>query len=324
MPRVSVVIPAYNAERYVGEAIQSVRRQSVRDIEIIVIDDGSTDGTLAQIEAHAEVDSRIRVVSRPNRGIVATPNEGILLAESPWVAMLDADDLADMCRLEKQLLLAKEMGLTVVGSQIEFFGGRLGKSHFPVGDGDIRHQLYVWKNPIANPSVMFSKTQLSDMGYDERFEHAQDYALWLKLCETPGVLFGNHREALTLYRAHSQQNTSKNRQLVQSACVNALSLALKTLGGFDERAFAMHVKALQRTPVDKSDDFYDYSLWLVEIYRILSKRFGESRELFNFWLRVNRDAGYGFAYHQDIASGLDAGWSGHLKYYFKQLTGQSG
>jgi glycosyltransferase involved in cell wall biosynthesis len=96
-------MPVHNTKRYVGQAIESVLAQTFTDFELLIIDDGSTDGSLEVIRSYALKDRRIRVISRENRGIVATRNEALAAIESPFMAMMDSDDVSTPDRLEQQL-----------------------------------------------------------------------------------------------------------------------------------------------------------------------------------------------------------------------------
>src|SRR5437868_3111360 len=91
---VSVLMPVYNAQRYLTEAVESILAQTFTDFEFLIIDDGSTDNSLALLSRCAERDDRIRLISRPNTGIVGVLNEGLELTQSEFVARMDADDLA--------------------------------------------------------------------------------------------------------------------------------------------------------------------------------------------------------------------------------------
>ncbi len=110
VPAVSVLMPAYNAGAFLAPAVESILAQTWRDFELIIIDDGSTDGTRERIEAYAAADRRIRSCPNPrNMGVVKTLNRGLGLARAPWIARMDADDVSYPTRLEKQLALARRM-----------------------------------------------------------------------------------------------------------------------------------------------------------------------------------------------------------------------
>src|SRR5688572_25740567 len=107
-PTVSVVMTVYNTERYVREAVESILGQTFRDFEFIIIDDGSTDSAPAILREYADRDPRIRLVSRPNTGIVRAANEGIALARGNYLARMDSDDVALPHRFEKQVRYLNE------------------------------------------------------------------------------------------------------------------------------------------------------------------------------------------------------------------------
>lgn len=102
VPLVSVVLPAYNAEKYLPAALASIRAQSFTDWELIVIDDGSKDRTLEIIQRHGQIESRLRYFHQSNQGLVATLNRGIELARGSLIARMDHDDIAMPDRLARQ------------------------------------------------------------------------------------------------------------------------------------------------------------------------------------------------------------------------------
>src|SRR5688572_7470320 len=118
----SVLMPAYNAARYIGPAIDSVLAQTVRALELLVIDDGSTDGTLALAQDYAKRDPRVRVVTQPNAGIAHTLNRGLeLLAPAEWVFLMHADDVMMPNRLQRQAaFVAANPDLAVASSLVHY------------------------------------------------------------------------------------------------------------------------------------------------------------------------------------------------------------
>jgi glycosyltransferase involved in cell wall biosynthesis len=317
VPEISVVIPAYNAEAYVGDAIRSVLSQTLADIELIVIDDGSTDNTLSEIERASGADSRVRIMSRENRGIVKTPNEGISLARSPWVAMLDADDISRPTRLERQLCYAKQFSLHVVGCQLEYKGSANGFSRFPERHADIVHQLFVWKNPIANPSVMFDQERLGEIRYPETRIHAQDYALWLDLAAQGGARFGVLQEPLVCYRVHSAQNTKQNTSRLYDACVDAMREAIRSLGLADPVCLSLHEAAFRKSGRFSQEEFTVYSEWLVDLRKSLIDQAGYSCEIFKFWHRLYRGGARNLPYQLSVGKALGGSWLDNAKLRLK-------
>lgn len=114
-PLVSVVMPSYNSEKYIPEAIHSVIAQTYENWELLIIDDGSTDSTANIVKQFSDIDSRITLYSNSkNMGVALTRNKGMDLAKGSWIALLDSDDVWHKDKLEKQLELAKKAGADIV------------------------------------------------------------------------------------------------------------------------------------------------------------------------------------------------------------------
>jgi glycosyltransferase involved in cell wall biosynthesis len=184
-PEISVVMPVYNAARWLNEAITSIGRQSVKRIELIIIDDGSDDSSPALASRAAEQDSRIRVVRRLHRGLSATLNEGIALARAAFIARMDADDISHPYRLERQMaFLASHPEISAVGSWAELIDqdGRPAGSLTPESDPSWLEQFLIRQNPFIHASMFMRAVAVRQVGgYREIVEGAEDYDLWLRL-----------------------------------------------------------------------------------------------------------------------------------------------
>ena len=209
LPRISVLMPVFNGEHYVGRAIQSILEQSERDVELIVVDDGSTDGTLAILRQHAARDGRIRVVSRGNLGVVATRNEILALARGEFLACMDADDIAEPRRFERELqALIADPKMVAVGCSVHFIDPsdrRLMTFAYPAGHDAIVDWIMAIERGIgiSHPSMMMRAAAVSRIGgYREEFFPAEDADLVLRLAEIGRV--DNLAEPLLSYRLHSQ------------------------------------------------------------------------------------------------------------------------
>lgn len=119
--KVSVIVPCYNAERYLAECLRSVLAQTERDIEVLAVDDGSTDGTLALARRFEAEDGRVRVLTQPNRGVCAARNAGLAHASGDYVTFVDADDLLTPDALAQMLAAAQESGADLVVCAHETF-----------------------------------------------------------------------------------------------------------------------------------------------------------------------------------------------------------
>ena len=188
-PRVSVILPAYNAEGAVRRAIDSVLAQTMPDFELLVIDDGSEDGTGDVVRAVE--DARIRYVRRPHAGLPQTLNAGLAEARAPVVAVQDADDWSAPQRLERQLaVLDARAEVAVVGSRMPEVDadGRELTARAPFEAGDAYHVLMRF-NPISNPSSAYRREVVAALGgYDRRYGCAPEYDLWLRVSDRHVVL----------------------------------------------------------------------------------------------------------------------------------------
>src|SRR4051794_4532921 len=113
-PAVSIVMPVYNGAAYVAEAVRSILGQTFEDFEFIIVDDGSTDRTPRILHEYERMDRRVRVISRPNTGIVGALNDGVAAAEAPLIARMDADDVSTPQRLHRQVEYLSEHPEVVV------------------------------------------------------------------------------------------------------------------------------------------------------------------------------------------------------------------
>lgn len=231
-PAVSVIIPVWNCERYLQEAIESVLSQSLRDFELIVVNDGSSDRS-EEIASGFLRDPRVRIINQPNSGVVAARNAGLRAAKAEFVAFLDADDMAMPDRLSKQFAYMHEHPeVAVLGSHITHFTDAkkiLHTEEFPVGPARVTRGLES-RNTIAQPSVMLRKQMaIAAGGYRDAFRFgAEDYDLWLRLAENH--LLDNLPEALTFYRIHTDSLTHKRRYeqgfgALAAACAHRRRLA---------------------------------------------------------------------------------------------------
>ncbi|MEI7989700.1 MAG: glycosyltransferase [Chloroflexota bacterium] len=207
-PAITVLMACYNAARWLDVVICSVLGQSFKDFEFIIVDDGSADETLKIINRHAMADLRIVVIAKSNTGLADSLNVGILKARGKWIARIDADDLCDQSRLEKQFELGMANSKIVfIGSgfyEIDQYGNRMGIHKCPTADKLILRELeMVRKSPPHSSAFFLTKAAHSIGGYRTRLVKAQDLDLWLRLSEL-GELAGIE-EPLVQIRKHSGQ-----------------------------------------------------------------------------------------------------------------------
>ena len=205
-PRISCVLAVCNGETYLPESIQSIQDQTVHDWELIVVDDGSTDRTPHILDQFRRTDARIRVYHQSKQGLVASLNQGIMVARGEYVARMDADDVSMPERFAiQQDYLNSHHDIGVCGSWIETFGTESSEVvEYPCNDGTIRCQL-LFSSSLAHPATMFRRSLIltHHLFYDERAVHAEDYDLWVRASQH--TRFANVPTILLRYRIHPRQ-----------------------------------------------------------------------------------------------------------------------
>lgn len=221
-PLVSVVMPAFNARRYVAEAIDSVLAQSFADFEFLIVDDGSTDGTGGILQRHAARDPRIRVINQPNSGVGAALNKGIELSRGQYLARMDSDDVCLPQRFEKQVdYLNRTPECVLVGCRVMMID-QDGSPLFEMESVQTTHEaidqlLMDARWSIVHPSVMMRTQVVRKLGgYNNDLVPVEDHDLFLRLAEV-GKL-ANLPEVLLKYRKHPMNSV----RVLADRRVNAL------------------------------------------------------------------------------------------------------
>ncbi|MGO4170243.1 glycosyltransferase [Novosphingobium sp. YAF33] len=225
-PAISVAMSVYNGERFLPLAIESVLGQSFADFELLILDDGSTDGSAAIIRRYAEADSRVRPVIRENRGLIASLNQLLGMAQAPLVARMDADDICRPERFARQVaFLTDHPDYGVVGSWSEDIGEhgealvRSGADH-PLVHEEMLAAIEQGEQLICHPAVMYRRdVVLSVGGYHAAFRHCEDLDLWLRLSSVTRM--GNIPERLLRYRRYPDQVSARHSTEQQIGAVIA-------------------------------------------------------------------------------------------------------
>jgi glycosyltransferase involved in cell wall biosynthesis len=240
-PAVSVLLPVYNCEAYLPTALASLEAQTLRDFEIIAIDDGSIDGSGALLDARAAHDLRYRIIHQANGGIVAALNRGLSMARGRAVARMDGDDIARADRLERQLaFLDAEPDVVAVGSILRLIDseGRVTQSQRPPSSS---RQTDLSRFPpfvrtVPHPTLMARREAMVALGgYRPFFPHAEDHDLLLRLAMLGRIeLLG---EYLLDYRVHGAAVSDRNRLIQLDSMLKAQAAAVaRAVSGAD--AFA--------------------------------------------------------------------------------------
>lgn len=225
-------MPVHNAVAHVRGAIDSILGQTFADLELVVVDDGSTDGSGEVIRQYT--DQRIRLIGDgTNRGVGAALNLGISTARGRIIARMDADDVSDIRRLEKQVsFLDMNPDVDLVGSAITLVKDEYGREkviHVPTSPGQVRWQLY-FGNSIGHMTVTARRSLFEETGgYDETLRTAQDYDLWLRANENHRM--ANLAEPLVKVRALPGSTSRRLAETRETNAAASLSGALTNIVG---------------------------------------------------------------------------------------------
>jgi glycosyltransferase involved in cell wall biosynthesis len=252
-PEISVIMPAYNAEKYIAASIESVLNQTFKDFELLILDDASSDKTKEIVLSYAQNDNRIVYVEKQsNHGPATLRNEGIRLAKGAFIALNDADDLSEKTRFEKQIAIFKNHpNIGVCGSWIVNFGENMVSYVFEAPQNPIEIKLtFLSYDCLANSSAMFRKSCVENLEYEKEFVPAEDYKLWSEVIINHD--FYIIQEALVHYRQH-ENNISKTK------VVNLAISDLKIKTDLFQKIFSLQ------------NDEFDYKK-LVQLFDILGYR----------------------------------------------------
>lgn len=226
VPKVSIVLSAYNGDPWIDECIQSILGQTFEDFELIIIDDGSTDGTWGRINAYK--DDRIRTFKQENCGIAAAANRGVGYARAPYVARIDQDDVMMPTRLEREFAyLETNPHVALVCTYAQLIYDRIISNDLyraPLSSKTL-HLRLVFECPVVQPSVMFRTDVFRKLGgYDEdkRIYGADDFDLWTRMAK-------DHKlkclaEPLTRYRVRPASFSHSNKSIDHNVLISERSL----------------------------------------------------------------------------------------------------
>lgn len=218
-PKISVVMPVYNAQAYLQEAIESILNQTFTYFEIIIVDGSSTDKSYEIIQKYAKADIRIVAIkTEKNLGLIKTLNMAIGIAKGKYIARMDADDISLPDRLIKQFDYMEnnpEIGISGGTMQIiDNKGKSIGVRKYHLNDEQIRKNIFRY-SPFSHPLIIIRRAILDKSGfYDQNYNHAEDYELYFRIGEYSK--FGNLDATLLKYRVHNNSITISKIQKMEA------------------------------------------------------------------------------------------------------------
>ncbi|MDM0108310.1 glycosyltransferase [Variovorax sp. J22R24] len=248
-PRVSVVIPTRNSEKYLREALDSILGQTFADFEVLIVDDSSSDGTLDIIRAYA--DSRVKILTGPGKGLAAALNLAIREARGEFIARMDADDIADTTRVGKQVaFLDEHPEVGVCGTLFQqFMHGDAIHYHME----NVRYIDMMMGCYIGHPTAMFRRELFAkhELFYDESMRFSEDYDLWSRAIRITRL--ANIPEVLLRYRRHND-----SASIVHVEKMHALDVGVKfrmidyLMDGLSQADAELVTEMLQGKPMDEA------------------------------------------------------------------------
>jgi glycosyltransferase involved in cell wall biosynthesis len=220
-PAISVLMPVYNAGRFLVPALDSILAQTFSDFELIVLDGGSDDGSIELLRKAAVRDARVIVVADRKSGLVESLNRGLAMARAPLIARMDADDLARPDRFAKQLaFLRQHPEVAVLSGAMELIdgsGASLRTDTFPTAPEAVGSEL-LQRSCVSHPAVMARTDVLRSVGgYRANARHAEDYDLWLRIAERSRI--ANLPDVLLSYRMHPVKASTRDLVAVELAAL---------------------------------------------------------------------------------------------------------
>ncbi|HET7313164.1 glycosyltransferase family 2 protein [Salinisphaera sp.] len=277
MPEISIVIPVYNRVRFIGDAIESILAQTVTDLELILVDDGSTDGSQARIAAYD--DPRIRLLENPrNLGIAASRNRGIAQAHAPYTAFLDSDDRALPTRLEKQIaFLTRHPDHAAVGSWIRWIdttGASRGVTKRKAADADQIAAERLFRSGLENATATARTEILRAYPHREDFRLGSDYELWARI--NNDYRLAALREVLVERRRHDDQASDERSPETMQWRLDVFAAQLDRLGiDYDRRDLERHyaLRRMHKEGFAPGPDFLDWAEhWLDRLHHANAAR----------------------------------------------------
>ncbi len=268
-PLVSVLMPAFNAAAFLGEAIESILSQSLQDFELWVLDDGSLDNTALVADEYARLDPRVTVCHEPHQGYVAMRNLGLSLASGKYIAWMDADDISEPTRLERLAgHLEADPEVSVCSSYFATFyddSRSLKRHRFPLHHDEIYCRL-LFENSVASAAAMMRTSAVMqwDLANETCPPHGADYVFWIRAAER-GARFVALPEVLYRYRLHAHSlMAQEERALAATADIRRGPLR-KLMVHFSAEDFRLHNLISDKRPIYTERELLTAAAWLQKL-----------------------------------------------------------
>ncbi|WP_417504423.1 glycosyltransferase family 2 protein [Marinomonas gallaica] len=272
-PMITVAMPVKNGAKFLAEAIESILAQSYEDFELLILDDHSDDDSAKIVKAYESLDPRVKLLLAKGEGLVSALNQLLEVAKGEYFARMDADDISNPARLEKQFQhLEQHADCDIIGSWVSVMGQKQEIWHYRRTFADTATVLLMGKTPLCHPSIMGRKAVMRRLGYRSKYRHMEDMDLFARALAM-GVKFYALPEILLQYRIHSASISAQHEaaQMSQRArIVKEMMNSITETTAYDEQIdqFVRSVSYGQRID-DEARDFFKQHM--LAINAVLSK-----------------------------------------------------
>ena len=255
LPLVSVMMPAYNVQDYIAVAIESILNQTYANIELIVVNDGSNDGTANVVRKYAQKDERVKFIDRTqNKGIAFTRNECISYCKGRYIACMDSDDIALPSRIEVQIsAMLKDPNIDICGAWMKLFGTDNAVWKNPKQNERIKYgKILFGKIGVNHPTAVFKSVVFRDYKYREDFV-GEDYDLFAMISLNSNLKFYNIQQVLYLYRRFPHQHTAVRVQELKTSVLKSATIAIQEMfPQIPQQYMAIYQNIIDKKPIFKS------------------------------------------------------------------------
>lgn len=266
-PTTSVIMPVHNGSKWLKQALASVLDSRDDSVEVIVIDDGSTDESAAIIQSTMTAHPALKLITNDsNLGIVASLNRGLGIARGRFIARMDADDIAMPARFARQIRHLEQTGCDLCGTWfIEFGQGVPRTVRWPHEEQAVRTAM-LFQNTILHPTILARRAVFEEFQYREEYRLAEDYDLLTRVCSRFRI--ANLPEPLLRYRRHPKQATQATREAMEDVTCRIRIQALREQGfAPTQQEQRLHNLVRAPTSIRNLDDLRDIEEWLLKLYR---------------------------------------------------------
>lgn len=271
-PLVSVIMPVHNGGDYLASAIQSVLAQTEDKLELLAIDDGSSDDSFNTLKKFQKLDQRVTALKNDqNLGVSTTRNRGLALAKGQYIALMDCDDICMPDRLEAQISKIQQDKLDVCGSSLRYFGEKEQLKPYPDNDAQIKLNLFCDAASVATPSVIFRKEILNGINFDSHLSFGEDLVFYLRLAIEKQARFGNCNIPLVKYRIHPTQASKRLLERKHHLFTEVFFDLAKPYGlDFALSDFALHYELIKKRKALNKEMVNHYRQFLLKLTQLLA------------------------------------------------------